>query len=215
MKMSLLYRHPLLFRLAGIPRVGKKKLRGEIGSMVGQNSTVFDVACGFGAMQKYLDPSCSYRGIDLNETFVRYGRERYRRDLWVQDCVHGPDYPQSDFIIVSDLLHHLATEKIKKVLGKAFKAARTVIVAEPSYLGLAMNAGVSGRLANWFFAAVDNDGINSSMAWRSEDEYRSEFEDCFGLAINDLEVEVSKIGLSLLAVYRLSDDTPNLDSPTM
>ncbi len=200
-KVSPLYKHPFLFRLAGIPRLGKQKLRSEIGRIIGKNKSVFDVACGFGSIQKSLHPSCSYRGIDLNDTFIRYGRERYDRDIQIQDGVDGLDYPRSDVVIITDLLHHLSTEKTKMVLTKSLRAAPMVIIVEPSYLGLAKQKNIVGRIINWFFTAIDQDGINLGKTWRSEAEYRKEFENFFGLRIENVKVRVLKIGLSLLAAY--------------
>ena len=201
-KISPLYRFPFLFSLSGLLRFGKKSLSKEIKNLIGKNKKVFDAACGYGRAKDILDPSCEYRGIDLNEIFIKMGREEFGRNIWLQDAVRGPDYPASDAVMIMDLLHHVLREETKTILTKALKAAPLVIIVEPSFLGWAKEKSVFGRIANWIFTTLDQDGINSQKTWYSETEYKKEFETFFGLQLDDITVNVKKIGLSLLATYR-------------
>lgn len=201
-KISPLYRFPFLFSLSGLLRFGKKSLSKEIKNLIGKNKKVFDAACGYGRAKDILDPSCEYRGIDLNEIFIRMGREKFGRNIWLQDAVWGPDYPESDVIIIMDLLHHVSRKETKIIITKALKASPLVIIVEPSFLGLAKEQSVFGRIVNWIFTTLDQDGINSQKIWYSETEYKKEFETFFGLRIDNITVNVKKIGMSLLATYR-------------
>ena len=43
---------------------------------IGKHHSVFDVAAGYGRIAKFIDPSNSYQGIDLNEIFINHGRKQ-------------------------------------------------------------------------------------------------------------------------------------------
>ena len=203
-RTSWLYKYPFVYKLIDATRLGKKKVKQRIRFLVGENKKVFDVACGYGEMREALDPSCDYAGLDLNEVFINYGRKR-GRNIWVEDAVRVPSYPQSDVIIIWDLVHHITTGEVREVLTKALSDAEKVVIVEPSYLGLT-RIKIFGRFFDWLFTTLDQDGVNPKRTWRTQQEYIRDFKNFFGLNMTGFKVAVERIGLSLLAVYTRSDN---------
>ncbi|MDP6600012.1 MAG: hypothetical protein QF798_01085, partial [Candidatus Woesearchaeota archaeon] len=73
-KRAYIFRNPWLYSLSIrlLHFDGFKKIR----DIIGKEKNVFEPACGFGRLQRYLYDSCSYSGIDLNEIFINFGKKR-------------------------------------------------------------------------------------------------------------------------------------------
>ena len=174
-KSSLIFRIPKLYSL-GI-RLLYFGACARLKNMVGKDKKVFEPACGYGRIKKYLDPSCTYSGIDLNENFVNYGRKN-GLDLKVGDILKKENYQESDIIILSDILHHLSVENIKKLVSIASKFAKEkVVIIEPIFVDVASGKNVFSKFLAKFFSWVDYDGINKIEKWFSRKDYDILFEE--------------------------------------
>jgi len=172
-KRAYIFRNPWLYSLSIrlLHFDGFKKIR----DIIGKEKNVFEPACGFGRLQRYLYDSCSYSGIDLNEIFINFGKKR-GLDIRIGDVLEESNYIKSDIIILCDILHHLTKDKIQEVVSIAKKFAKEkVVIMEPAFVGLASGKGFFSRLAAKVFARVDFDGINNIEHWFTRQDYQKLF----------------------------------------
>jgi SAM-dependent methyltransferase len=78
---------------------------------------VLDVGCGPGTNAERFSHT-GYLGIDVNERYIRYARQRHRRDFVVADARKYTAAPEDrfDFILVNSFLHHLDTKDAERIL---------------------------------------------------------------------------------------------------
>jgi|TARA_Y100000031_G_scaffold20462_1_gene20979 SAM-dependent methyltransferase len=172
-KRAYIFRNPWLYSLSIrlLHFDGFKKIR----DIIGKEKNVFEPACGFGRLQRYLYDSCSYSGIDLNEIFINFGKKR-GLDIRIGDVLEEKNYIKSDIIILCDILHHLTKDKIQEVVSIATKFAKEkIVIMEPAFVGLASGKGFFSRLAAKVFARVDFDGINNIEHWFTRQDYQKLF----------------------------------------
>lgn len=84
---------------------------------------VLDVGCGPGTNCQYFHHT-DYTGFDINPGYIRFAKERYRRNFLVQDvCTFEPqaDEERFDFVLVNSLLHHLNDDQSLQILGQICK----------------------------------------------------------------------------------------------
>lgn len=170
---SFVYIHPRIYDFAirflyfdGLKIVKK---------LIGEEKTVFEAGCGYGRMQKYLDPSCIYSGIDLNEKFVEYGRKK-NRDIKIGNVLDSKHYRKSDVILLADILHHLTIKDIKKLLAIAVQYANEkIVIIEPVFVNIGSKRNVFSRAIAKFMVFMDSDGFNEIEKWMSRDEYDALF----------------------------------------
>jgi SAM-dependent methyltransferase len=168
-----MFRNPWLYSLSIrlLHFDGFKKIR----DIIGKEKNVFEPACGFGRLQRYLYDSCSYSGIDLNEIFINFGKKR-GLDIRIGNVLEETNYIKSDIIILCDILHHLTKDKIQEVVSIATKFAKEkIVIMEPTFVGLASGKGFFSRLAAKVFARVDFDGINNIEHWFTRQDYQKLF----------------------------------------
>ena len=172
-KRAYIFRNPWLYSLSIrlLHFDGFKKIR----DIIGKEKNVFEPACGFGRLQRYLYDSCSYSGIDLNEIFINFGKKR-GLDIRIGNVLEETNYIKSDIIILCDILHHLTKDKIQEVVSIATKFAKEkIVIMEPAFVGLASGKGFFSRLAAKVFARVDFDGINNIEHWFTRQDYQKLF----------------------------------------
>ena len=172
-KRAYIFQNPWLYSLSIrlLHFNGFKKIR----NIIGKKKNVFEPACGFGRLQKYLYDSCSYSGIDLNEIFINFGRKR-GLDIKIGDVLEEKNYIKSDIIILCDILHHLTRDNIHRVVSIAKKFAKEkVVILEPSFIGLASGKGFFSRQVAKVFTKIDFDGINKIEHWIPRQDYRKLF----------------------------------------
>lgn len=176
--MRIQYRYPKLYN-AMISCFYSRDLLERFGEEVGKNQTVFEVGAGYGRVARFIHPSNTYHGIDLNRRFVEFGKKR-GIDLEIRDIFDASAYRKSDVFIVVDIVHHLTAEQLKTLFDLIFvNAAKKVVILEPSY-DLMKRYGVLGKFVERVFRFLDDDGINNIERLRTEEEYRQLFEDRFG-----------------------------------
>jgi SAM-dependent methyltransferase len=144
-------------------------------NLIGKKKSVFEAACGYGRMQKYLDPSCTYSGIDLNEKFIEYGQKR-NLDIRLGNVLDSSRYRKSDVILLSDILHHLTIKDIKKLLSIAVQfALEKVVIIEPVFVKIGSKNNFISRSIAKFMVWMDSDGFNEIEKWMSRKEYDALF----------------------------------------
>ncbi len=171
-RQSVFYRHPRLYDL-GIHFLYLNRLK-IVKEIVGRGMRVFEPACGFGRMKKYLYPDCTYAGIDLNEKFVRFGRQK-NRDLRVGDILTEKNYRPADVVLLCDILHHLHMTDIHHLVQIAGKFAKKIVIIEPTFVALAAKKNIFSRLLGKLMTRVDSDGFNEITHWMSREEYNDLF----------------------------------------
>ena len=79
---------------------------------------VLDVGCGPGTNTRHFADS-DYLGVDINEKYIKFARERHSRNFVVADVRDfRPDLTDRfDFILANSLLHHLCTEDVIGILS--------------------------------------------------------------------------------------------------
>lgn len=170
---AIIYKSPRLYSIAIklLHFGGFKKVK----EVIGKRKKVFEPACGFGRLYKYLDPSCSYAGIDLNEKFINFGKKN-GLDIRTGDIFDEKNYVRSDIIILCDILHHLTISDIKKLVLISTKFAKEkIVIMEPAFVGIAAGKGLFSRLSAKIFAKVDFDGINEIENWFTMQNYHNLF----------------------------------------
>ena len=170
---AIIYKSPRLYSIAikFLHFGGFKKVK----EVIGKRKKVFEPACGFGRLYKYLDPSCSYAGIDLNEKFINFGKKN-GLDIHTGDIFDEKNYVRNDIIILCDILHHLTISDIKKLVLISTKFAKEkIVIMEPAFVGIAAGKGLFSRLSAKIFAQVDFDGINHIDIWFTMQNYHNLF----------------------------------------
>ena len=171
-RQSVFYRHPLLYDI-GIHFLYLNRLK-ILKKIVGHGKVVFEPACGFGRMKQYLYPDCVYSGIDLNEKFVGFGRNK-NRDIRVGDIRDEENYTACDIILLCDILHHLKMPEIHHLFQIAGKFAKKIVIIEPTFVAIAAKKNIFSRLIGKLMTRVDSDGFNEITHWMSRDEYQELF----------------------------------------
>ena len=172
-----------------------------IAKRIGKNKTVLELGCGSGILTRFLDDSNTYIGWDLNRDFVKYvNKIGHKAEL--RNVFDYKNYPDVDFIVLCDILHHVCPNH-EKLLKLTTKHAPT-IVAEPKATDAsqmtmenkAMDFGLKFlsiipeelmRLLDHFL--LDNDGFNkydNRMLWKYNDNQLRELYQKYN--INDIKV---------------------------
>jgi SAM-dependent methyltransferase len=158
---SPLYKFPFLYNLFLKLLYGKQlKQKYElISELVGENKKVFELGCGSCLAKDYLKNSCSYTGWDLNPDFINYGRKKGLK-VELKNIFDFKDYPESDVILIIDVLHHIVPNH-EKLIREARKRSKKVIVAEGwDFYNISKSKGLKKRLYSFINNFVDDDGIN-------------------------------------------------------
>jgi SAM-dependent methyltransferase len=128
---SLPYRFPQLYEL-GIKLLLKNTLSlryTKIAQEIGKKNRVLDLGCGTALLYQYLH-ECHYTGWDLNNSFVKYCQKK-GLNVYKKDIFNFSDYPECDYIVLCDVIHHVVPRD-ELLLREAAKRAH-VIVVEPCY----------------------------------------------------------------------------------
>jgi SAM-dependent methyltransferase len=78
---------------------------------------VLDVGCGPGTNTRHFAAS-DYLGVDLNEKYVAYARERFGRKFVAADVTSTSigDGGRFDFILCNSFFHHVDTPGVRRIL---------------------------------------------------------------------------------------------------
>lgn len=175
MVRSLMYRSPLIYNSAMRLLHGRSLERRYefIAKETGSGRRVFDVGCGTGILADFLDESCRYSGIDLNDGFLDYAKNKKNLDVRKGDLLDENNYPDCDVIVVCDVLHHI-TPRHSQLVGICRKKAGKIIICEP----FNHTKGFRNKLANqlrsmrWYHTLFgDSDGVNGFKNMREWNLY--------------------------------------------
>ena len=157
-----------------------RQLTERFSREVGQNKSVFDVAAGYGRMSRFLDPSNIYYGIDLNNSFVEYGKKQGIH-LEAKDIFDCHAYTPCDIFVVVDIIHHLPLNRLSALFDLIFSHAKEkVIIIEPSFTSTATKYGIVGKLLGFIFCFIDDAGANSKVQkWLTNEEWKQLLEERF------------------------------------
>lgn len=143
--------------------------------IIGKKKKVFEPACGYGRIKRFISNTCEYSGIDLNERFIKYGQKR-KINIKVGNILDIDNYKRSDVIVLSDILHHLNMKDIQKLFSIAVRFANEkIVIVEPEFITFAAKKNFVSRVLGKFMAFMDYDGINEIEKWLSEEEYENLF----------------------------------------
>ena len=177
--MRIQYSYPKLYQLLVHKLLYPKELWDKLRGEVGENQSVFDLTAGYGYASRFLHPSNTYYGIDLNKRFVAYGRKK-GINLELKSIFDPAAYKSSDIIMVIDIIHHLPSDKLKELFNLVFQHAKQkVIVIDPAFVSIARKHGSLGKFLGWVFRLLDDDGITKIEKWLSEKEYQELFQSRF------------------------------------
>jgi SAM-dependent methyltransferase len=78
---------------------------------------VLDVGCGPGTNTRYFSGS-DYLGVDMNEKYVAYARERFGRKFVAADVTSTAigDGGKFDFVLCNSFFHHVDTPGVQRIL---------------------------------------------------------------------------------------------------
>jgi len=78
---------------------------------------VLDVGCGPGTNTRYFAAS-DYLGVDMNEKYVAYARERFGRKFVAADVTSTAigDGGKFDFVLCNSFFHHVDTPGVQRIL---------------------------------------------------------------------------------------------------
>lgn len=146
-----------------------------LNTIIGPERSVFEPACGYGRMNNYLDTSCTYAGIDLNERFVAYG-QRKARNIRYGNALDHRLYQNSDVVLLADILHHLSLPDIRQLMRIARRFAREkIVIIEPVFVHIGSKNNFFSRLISKLMIYCDSDGYNDIRRWMSKEEYHNLF----------------------------------------
>jgi cyclopropane fatty-acyl-phospholipid synthase-like methyltransferase len=83
-----------------------------------EGASILDIGCGTGKILDYLPKSVEYVGVDLNQKYIAYASEKYKkRARFISADVSDlsefiPRSEKFDIILATALLHHLDDEEI-------------------------------------------------------------------------------------------------------
>lgn len=182
---SIVYRSGFVYNWVTKRLFDQAKKFSSISHLIGKNKKVLDLPCGTGFLARYLHPSISYHGWDLNHRFLAKlkldwdkGRLRPKKiKIEQKDIFDFDNYPDEKFdvIVFSDILHHIYPRHLS-LIENAKRYARRIISCEPvsiqpdkvkghdfvAKLFLFFTKKIPQKLHKILdFFLADNDGINS------------------------------------------------------
>ena len=110
--------HAWVYRLWQAPFARRKLAPILAHNDLGRARRVLDVGCGPGT-NAALFQHAEYLGVDINEAYIESARRRFGDRFAVADVTKldvAPD-DRFDFILVNSLLHHIATDDVRRILG--------------------------------------------------------------------------------------------------
>ncbi len=136
---SIIYWHPWLYRLAMRAIYGREyKERYRIIAREAGNMEVLDLCCGDCKLSEYV---VGYKGIDLNDNFVRSARMRGINAIKMDIMKEG--ISKAECIVMQDSLYQFIPNH-EKIIKKILKSSKKAIISEAGIsLGQSRNPIIS------------------------------------------------------------------------
>lgn len=117
-RLAGIMENPLAYRLWQSPFAAAKFAPIRKHNDLAAIRRVLDVGCGPGTNTS-LFRHADYVGLDINESYVRTARRRFRREFVTADvCTYAaPGDDRFDFILLNSLLHHIDTVNVRRILA--------------------------------------------------------------------------------------------------
>ncbi len=162
-KKSLMYNHPKVYDLILKFLHGSSlKDRYKIISLeIGTNKKVIDVGCGTGKFAQFLDKTCEYNGIDLNEKFAEHAKNK-GLNIKIGNLMDEKNYSSCDVTVICDVLHHVVPND-KKLVEICRNVSKKTIICEPFTKDCFFNV-ISGKFQNsrlFHNLLGEADGVNT------------------------------------------------------
>jgi SAM-dependent methyltransferase len=192
-----MYRYPQIYNLVVEIIHGKylKKRYKIIADEIGEDKKVFELGCGTAMIYPFLHRGCVYEGWDLNARFLEYCSKRGVR-VFKKDIFDFINYPESDVILICDVLHHVIPEH-ERLVGEALKKTKKVIVSEPAR-SFKPPKLFEPLVECFTYLLGDYDGINSPRTqpkWDYNEERLKYFFQNFGCS------KTINVGWDMIAVF--------------
>lgn len=201
---SIIYQAPALYKL-GLGLIHGKNLERRyqyMASFVKRGDLVLEPGCGPAMLADFLPEGVKYKGFDINERFIRYGK-RKQRDVYVGNVLEPKNYCQADVVVACDMLHHLRASDRKAFIGFCFNSARkALIICEEGGKEIKANS-LFCSLRKPLLEYFDSDGTDQMKIeerW-SEKELKEQMEKGFSIISPDVKRKIVKIGRDLVVVY--------------
>lgn len=153
---SPLYWHPLIYKFSMQFLYGEDFLKKY--RMVAEEAgkfSVLDVCCGDCFLANYIEHH-KYRGIDVNTSFINYGRKKGLNVTFADVAMDG--WPSAECIVILGSMYQFIPLH-EEILNKAFKfAKRRIIVSEP----ISNLAHSRNRFVAWLARHCTSPGVKSS-----------------------------------------------------
>ena len=167
-----MYSHPKVYNLILKFLHGSSlKERYEIISReIGSNKKVIDVGCGTGKFAQFLDKTCEYNGIDLNEKFVEHAKNK-GLNIKTGNLLDEKNYSLCDVTVICDVLHHVVPND-KKLVEICKNTSKKTIICEPfgkdSFFNVILDKFRDSRIFHNLLGEAD--GVNTfedMKAWNA------------------------------------------------
>jgi len=210
-KRSFFYKGPRIYKALLRLSQGKnwKRRYKIIAQKIGKNKIVLEPACGPAPLTDFLDKSCSYKGFDINENFIKYLKKRGFKAK-VGNAFNSKYYSKADVVVLCDVLHHFGPADEKKVIKLCINSAKEkLIICEPFKDYLLKNFPAWFPGARTFLEKVhdyvDKDGYNQAKLknLKMKNELRKIMMDGFGVIPKNAKREISESWEDLIATYYL------------
>lgn len=158
-----MYHYPVIYNLILKLSLGEVLERRYeiIAREIGKNKSVIDVGCGYGILAGFLDNTCRYKGIDLNEKFVNCARKK-GLDIAFGNVLDKKNYFDCDVTVICDLLHHIIPND-KKLIEICKNKSKRIIICETFTKDKFLNKVYDKFRRNKLIRSLigDADGINT------------------------------------------------------
>lgn len=145
-----LLEQPFLFNISQIPFTRQKFARILKHNDLSKVRRVLDVGCGPGTNAPNF-AQAGYRGIDINDRYIRMARRRYGRDFLVADMTKYEidSCDAYDFILINSFLHHVDTASVHRILASTPRLLASDGHVHSIEVVMPPQRGLSQLLARW------------------------------------------------------------------